>query len=137
MSHTERLRRSPGAFRQLTGITPAAFDGLLAELAPRYEAADARRKDRPGRKRKPGAGHKNQTTSARRRRAGRRPARPGSTQLIAYFAKHTDRLGYFGRLRTGRSIGSGAVEGPGAADGPADEGAGAGLVRRERRRDGG
>jgi hypothetical protein len=58
MSHTDRLRRSPGAFRQLTGITPAAFDGLLAELAPRYEAADARRKDRPGRKRKPGAGRK-------------------------------------------------------------------------------
>ena len=31
--------------------------------------------------------------------------------LIAYFAKHTARLGYFGRLRAGRSIGSGAVEG--------------------------
>lgn len=31
--------------------------------------------------------------------------------LIAYFAKHTDRLGYYGRLRSGRSIGSGAVEG--------------------------
>jgi hypothetical protein len=31
--------------------------------------------------------------------------------MIAYFAKHTDRLGYFGRLRSGRSIGSGAVEG--------------------------
>ena len=31
MSHTERLRRSPDAFRQLTGITPAAFDRLLAD----------------------------------------------------------------------------------------------------------
>ena len=31
--------------------------------------------------------------------------------LIAYFAKHIDRLGYYGRLRSGRSIGSGAVEG--------------------------
>ncbi len=31
--------------------------------------------------------------------------------MISYFAKHTDRVGYFGRLRTGRSIGSGAVEG--------------------------
>jgi hypothetical protein len=31
--------------------------------------------------------------------------------LLAYFAKHTGRLGYFGRLRSGRSIGSGAVEG--------------------------
>lgn len=31
--------------------------------------------------------------------------------LLAYFASHSQRLGYFGRLRTGRSIGSGAVEG--------------------------
>jgi hypothetical protein len=31
--------------------------------------------------------------------------------LISYFAKHTGRLGYYGRLRTGRSIGSGGVEG--------------------------
>jgi hypothetical protein len=31
--------------------------------------------------------------------------------MISYFAKHTDRVGYFGRLRSGRSIGSGAVEG--------------------------
>src|ERR671921_2174713 len=58
MSHTERLRRSPKAFRQLTGITPAAFDRLLADLTPRYEQADARRKDRPGRRRRPGAGRK-------------------------------------------------------------------------------
>ena len=58
MSHTERLRRSPNAFRQLTGITPAAFDRLLADLTPRYEQADARRKDRPGRRRRPGAGRK-------------------------------------------------------------------------------
>ena len=50
MSHTERLRRSPNAFRQLTGITPAAFDRLLADLTPRYEQAEARRKDRPGRR---------------------------------------------------------------------------------------
>ena len=58
MSHTERLRRSPKAFRQLTGITPAAFDRLLAELTPRHDQADARRKARPGRRRKPGAGRK-------------------------------------------------------------------------------
>ena len=58
MSHTERLQRSPTAFRQLTGITPAAFDRLLADLAPRYDEADARRKDRPGRQRRPGAGRK-------------------------------------------------------------------------------
>jgi hypothetical protein len=58
MSHTERLRRSPNAFRQLTGITPDAFDRTLAQLTPRYEQADARRKDRPDRKRRPGAGRK-------------------------------------------------------------------------------
>jgi hypothetical protein len=58
MSHTERLQRSPKAFRQLTGITPAAFDRLLADLTPRHEQAEVRRKNRPGRKRQPGAGRK-------------------------------------------------------------------------------
>jgi hypothetical protein len=32
-------------------------------------------------------------------------------EMIGDFAKHTARVGHFGRLRTGRSIGSGAVEG--------------------------
>lgn len=32
-------------------------------------------------------------------------------EMIGYLAKHTERVGYFGRLRSGRSIGSGAVEG--------------------------
>ncbi len=58
MSYTQRLRRSPNAFRQLTGIIPAAFDRLLAELTPRHEQAEIRRKDRPGRRRRPGAGRK-------------------------------------------------------------------------------
>lgn len=58
MSHTDRLRNAPRAFRQLTGITPAVFDRLLDQLTPRYEQADTRRKDRPGRKRKPGGGRK-------------------------------------------------------------------------------
>ena len=58
MSHTDRLKQSPGTFRQLTGITPAAFDRLLTQLAPRHQQAEARRKDRPGRRRKPGAGRK-------------------------------------------------------------------------------
>jgi hypothetical protein len=58
MSHTERLKRSPAAFRQLTGLSPAAFDQLLTELTPRYQQADARRKNRPGRRRRPGAGRK-------------------------------------------------------------------------------
>jgi hypothetical protein len=58
MSHTDRLRKTPKAFRRLTGITPTAFDGLLAQLTPRYEQAEARRKGRPGRRRKPGGGRK-------------------------------------------------------------------------------
>ena len=62
MMHTDRLKRSPGAFRQLTGITPAAFDRLLAELRPRHAAAEAARKDRPGRLRRPGAGRKHALT---------------------------------------------------------------------------
>ena len=40
MSHTARLKRPPAAFRQLTGITRAAFDRLRADLEPRYAAAD-------------------------------------------------------------------------------------------------
>ena len=66
MSHTERLRRSPNAFRQLTGITPAVFDRLLADLTPRYQQADARRKHRPGRRRRPGAGRKHALSLADR-----------------------------------------------------------------------
>jgi hypothetical protein len=58
MSHTDRLKRSPDAFRQLTGITPAAFDPLLAQLTPRYQEAEGQRKNRPGRRRKPGAGRR-------------------------------------------------------------------------------
>lgn len=56
MSHTTRLRRTPVTFRQLTGLTPEAFDRLLADLEPRYQQADAKRKKKPGRQRQPGAG---------------------------------------------------------------------------------
>ena len=66
MSHTERLRRSPNAFRQLTGITPVVFDQLLADLTPRYEHAEAKRKNRPDRRRQPGAGRKHALTLADR-----------------------------------------------------------------------
>lgn len=66
MTHSERLRRSPKAFRLLTGITPVVFDRLLADLTPRYELAEARRKARPGRKRRPGAGRKHALTLADR-----------------------------------------------------------------------
>src|SRR6476659_440640 len=58
MSHGERLQQTPDTFRQLTGITPAAFYQLLGQLTPRYQQTEARRKDRPGRRRKPGAGRK-------------------------------------------------------------------------------
>ena len=58
MSHTDRLKRRPKTFRQLTGITPAAFDRLLADLGPRYAAADTRQKTRRPRTRKPGGGRK-------------------------------------------------------------------------------
>jgi IS5 family transposase len=66
MSHSDRLKRSPDTFRQLTGITPAAFDHLLAQLTPRYQDADARRKARPDRRRKPGAGRKHALSLADR-----------------------------------------------------------------------
>src|SRR5262245_55488262 len=58
MSHGERLQQTPDTFRQLTGITPAAFYQLLGQLTPRYQQTEDRRKDRPGRRRKPGAGRK-------------------------------------------------------------------------------
>ena len=57
-TYVDRLRRSPAGFRALTGLTPDKFDGLLAELEPRYAAAEAARLARPGRKRKAGAGPK-------------------------------------------------------------------------------
>lgn len=66
MSHSDRLRRSPATFRRLTGITPVAFARLLADLEPRYAAADTKRKTRPGRKRKPGAGRKHTLSLADR-----------------------------------------------------------------------
>jgi hypothetical protein len=58
MSHHERLKRSPEAFRSLTGLTPEAFDSLLAQVEPAWHAAQRRRRERPNRRRKPGAGPK-------------------------------------------------------------------------------
>jgi hypothetical protein len=66
MSHSDRLKRTPDTFRQLTGLSPAAFDHLLGQLTPRYQQADARRKARPGRRRKPGAGRKHALSLADR-----------------------------------------------------------------------
>ena len=44
MSHTSRLRRLPDTFRQLTGITPEAFDQLLPNSSP-PQRADAERRE--------------------------------------------------------------------------------------------
>jgi hypothetical protein len=66
MSHTDRLKRTPKRFRQLTGITPAAFDQLLADLRPRHDQAELRRKTRRPRRRKPGAGPKHKLALADR-----------------------------------------------------------------------
>jgi len=46
----------PDTFRQRTGITPEAFDRVLAELEPRSQQADTKRETRQPRQRKPGAG---------------------------------------------------------------------------------
>ena len=66
MSHTDRLKRTPKTFRQLTGITPTAFDQLLDELTPRHDQAELRRKTRRPRQRKPGGGPKHKLPLADR-----------------------------------------------------------------------
>jgi DDE superfamily endonuclease/Helix-turn-helix of DDE superfamily endonuclease len=66
MTHSERLLRLPATFRRLTGITPDAFRTLLAQLERAWLDARRRRGERPGRKRKPGAGHKHANALAER-----------------------------------------------------------------------
>jgi hypothetical protein len=56
MSQTDRLLRLPATFRRLTGIDPPAVRQLLAELRPAWDRAQGRRGERPGRRRKAGAG---------------------------------------------------------------------------------
>ena len=58
MSHTERLLRCPLAFRRLTGLDLAAFRALLPQLEHAWLDAQCRRRQRPGRRRRPGAGPK-------------------------------------------------------------------------------
>ena len=58
MSHSDRLKRTPDTFRQLTGLSPPPSTACWASSTPRYHQAETRRKDRPGRRRKPGAGRK-------------------------------------------------------------------------------
>jgi hypothetical protein len=58
MMHSERLLRRPAIFRRLTGITPDAFRSLLPQVEAAWSQAQRRRRERPGRQRKPGAGPK-------------------------------------------------------------------------------
>jgi hypothetical protein len=58
MSHSERLLRLPKAFRRLTGIDPDTFRSLLPQVERAFGEARGKRADRPGRRRRPGAGRK-------------------------------------------------------------------------------
>jgi DDE superfamily endonuclease/Helix-turn-helix of DDE superfamily endonuclease len=58
MSHTERLLCCPQALRRLTGLDPAAFRALLPQVEHAWRDALHRRRQRPGRQRRPGAGRK-------------------------------------------------------------------------------
>ena len=57
LARLDHLRRHPAVFRHLTGLTVALFDALAADLGPALALAQRRRRDRPGRRRGPGAGH--------------------------------------------------------------------------------
>jgi hypothetical protein len=57
IARLDRLRRHPAVFRSLTGLTPAVFDALAADVLPALADADFARHDRPGRRRGVGAGH--------------------------------------------------------------------------------
>lgn len=58
MSHTERLRRSPPSLPPVDRDHAARLRQAAGDLTPRHEQAEARRKGRPGRKRRPGARRK-------------------------------------------------------------------------------
>jgi hypothetical protein len=58
MTHHERLLRCPETFRRLTGLTPDAYRGLLAQVEVAWHQAQHKRRQRPHRRRRPGAGPK-------------------------------------------------------------------------------
>src|SRR5258707_821190 len=58
MSHTERLLRCPETFRRLTGLDPTTFHTLLPQVEQAWLDAQCRRRQRPDRRRRPGAGPK-------------------------------------------------------------------------------
>ena len=53
----ERLQRFPAVFKSMTGLHPAQFDDLVADMRPRLLRAEQTRLSRPTRKRAIGAGH--------------------------------------------------------------------------------
>lgn len=57
IARLDHLRKHPAVFRALTGLTPAVFDALLADVLPALADADFARRDRPDRDRAVGAGH--------------------------------------------------------------------------------
>lgn len=57
MTPSTRLLKQPRTFRRLTGLTPVAFRRLLTEVTAAWQVAEARRGQRIGRQRRPGAGH--------------------------------------------------------------------------------
>jgi hypothetical protein len=56
IARLDNLRKRPGVFGHLTGLTVAAFDELAAEVVPAVEAAHRKALDRPDRKRAIGGG---------------------------------------------------------------------------------
>lgn len=58
MGHSDRLLKRSSTFRRLTGLTPAAFHRLLAEVATAEDQDRTRRAGRAGRQRNGGAGRK-------------------------------------------------------------------------------
>ena len=55
--HYARLQRFPTVFKSLTGLRVPQFDDLVADVLPRYHAAERQRLNRPSRQRAIGAGH--------------------------------------------------------------------------------
>ena len=56
IARLDNLRKHPGVFGHLTGLTVAAFDELAAQVVPAVEAAHRKKLDRPDRQRAIGGG---------------------------------------------------------------------------------
>jgi len=57
MINLQKLIKKPKVFKRLTGLSPDKFKQLVAELEPRFQKADFKRKDYSGRKRRVGGGN--------------------------------------------------------------------------------